>query len=163
MARDRARAAGRELLDPAGEDGVLDASMDPSLQVGNQAQYVIEWGRVGGSTIRFEPAMFTHAPESIVNEVVRAYEEVRLGRFRNDLYFRLKVVSIMLPPLRDREGDVALLSRHFNEWEAEGARLFHHQWNRLGPQPAIDRDGVDRAGRPAGGAWLRRWPSTPTR
>jgi len=62
------------------EDGVLDASMDPSLQVGNQAQYVIDWGRVGGSTIRFEPAMFTHAPESIVVEVVRAYEEVRLGR-----------------------------------------------------------------------------------
>ncbi len=40
-------------------------------------------------------------------------EEVRLGRFRNDLYFRLKVVSIALPPLRDRGDDVLMLGRHF--------------------------------------------------
>src|SRR5207245_5503629 len=40
-------------------------------------------------------------------------EEVRLGRFRSDLYFRLKVVSIWLPPLRVREGDVAMLAYHF--------------------------------------------------
>src|SRR5580765_5845823 len=40
-------------------------------------------------------------------------EEVRLGRFRSDLYFRLKVVSIVLPPLRDRADDVLMLARHF--------------------------------------------------
>jgi two-component system nitrogen regulation response regulator NtrX len=39
--------------------------------------------------------------------------EIRGGRFREDLYFRLNVIPIFVPPLRDRESDIALLADHF--------------------------------------------------
>ncbi|HEB54034.1 MAG TPA: sigma-54-dependent Fis family transcriptional regulator [bacterium] len=40
-------------------------------------------------------------------------DAVREGRFREDLYFRLNVLRLEVPPLRDRGDDVALLARHF--------------------------------------------------
>jgi DNA-binding NtrC family response regulator len=59
-------------------------------------------------------------------------DEVRAGRFRDDLFFRLAVGRIKLPPLRGRTGDVAVLARHF--WRAlggEGAPLPHGLLERL--------------------------------
>ena len=40
---------------------------------------------------------------------------VEQGRFRKDLYFRLNVVNLRIPPLRDRRGDIATLAMHFLE------------------------------------------------
>jgi two-component system nitrogen regulation response regulator NtrX len=40
-------------------------------------------------------------------------EEIRAGRFREDLFFRLNVIPVLVPPLRDRGQDVARLAEHF--------------------------------------------------
>jgi DNA-binding NtrC family response regulator len=41
------------------------------------------------------------------------FEEINKGNFRKDLFFRLNINSINLPPLRERDGDIELLARHF--------------------------------------------------
>jgi two-component system NtrC family response regulator len=53
---------------------------------------------------------------------VELAERVREGRFRKDLWYRLKVDRIDLPPLRERGDDVLLLARHFLGREAEHRR-----------------------------------------
>ncbi|MDT9000166.1 sigma-54 dependent transcriptional regulator [Paucibacter sp. APW11] len=66
---------------------------------------------------------------------------VREGRFRADLYFRLRIVEIHVPPLRERGDDVLFLARHFLAWHAQRYRrpvpelsaeaeglLMRHRW-----------------------------------
>jgi transcriptional regulator with PAS, ATPase and Fis domain len=65
----------------------------------------------------FEPVGSDHAFQVDVRVVAATNQELRVavreGRFREDLFYRLNVLPLELPALRDREGDVPLLIRHF--------------------------------------------------
>ncbi|MEE9126305.1 MAG: sigma-54 dependent transcriptional regulator [Planctomycetota bacterium] len=66
-----------------------------------------EFERVGGEkTIQVDIRVVSATKKSLL-------DLVRDAKFREDLYYRLNVVPIKLPPLRDREGDVPLLVQHF--------------------------------------------------
>lgn len=84
------------------------SEISPNLQV--QLLRVLqqkEFERVGGETLIPMKARIIAATNKDLNQLVRD------GNFREDLYFRLKVVSINLPPLRERLDDVPLLVSHF--------------------------------------------------
>jgi NtrC-family two-component system response regulator AlgB len=61
--------------------------------------------------------------------------DVKAGRFREDLYFRLNVIEVTVPPLRDRPEDVLPLARRFVEFFAQQAR-------RPAPQLSPDAERV---------------------
>jgi DNA-binding NtrC family response regulator len=90
------------------EIGDLDRTLQPKLL---RALERGEVRRVGGKTIKVDVRVLA----ATRRDLDRA---VQMGAFRDDLFFRLAVARIELPPLRDRRGDIELLTRHF--WQAMG-------------------------------------------
>jgi DNA-binding NtrC family response regulator len=90
----------------------LDEIGDTSLDFQAKLLRVLQDGEyrpVGGEQIR-------HAEARVIAATHRPLEEwVESGRFREDLYFRLRVVEIVVPPLRERREDIPLLVEHFLE------------------------------------------------
>jgi two-component system response regulator FlrC len=99
--RFEAASGGTLLLDEVTEIPLgLQAKLLRALQEG-------EVVRVGSS----HPVTVDVRVLAVTNRDLRT--EVMEGRFRQDLFYRLNVVSLRLPPLRDRPGDIPLLARHF--------------------------------------------------
>ena len=93
------------------------ASMTPKLQV--KLMRVLqekEFERVGESrTIRVDTRVI-----AATNQYLE--DEITAGRFRDDLYYRLNVVAVELPPLRERREDIPALARFFLERHSEEHR-----------------------------------------
>mgnify|MGYP001236544108 CR=1 FL=1 len=114
------------------EIGDMDVGLQAKLLKLLEEKTVRRIGSLREQRVNVRIVAATHRPlETLVHE----------GRFRADLYFRLRVVQLHLPPLRERGQDILLLARHFLKYHA--ARygkvapaladpaeqlLLHHSW-----------------------------------
>ena len=104
------------------------SEMDPRLQAKLlRAIQEREIDRVGGTQpIKIDIRMLATSNRDLE-------EEVGAGNFREDLYFRLNVVNVNLPPLRERPRDIDILGRHFVQKYADANGV---------PVPTIDDDAM---------------------
>ena len=110
----------------------LDEIGDMSLKAQAKVLRVIETGeveRLGGNQIRIVDVRIIAATNKNLSE------EIENGQFRRDLFYRLNVVPIEVPPLRERAEDIPLLVQYFAE------RL---QLNMGSTPKAIDPGGLYR-------------------
>jgi len=86
------------------EIGEMDLAMQAKLLRVLQEQ---NFTRVGGAeTVQVDVRVIAATNRDLAREVAR-------GAFRTDLYYRLNVITILVPPLRDRDADIDLLAEHF--------------------------------------------------
>ena len=98
----------------------LDEIAETSPEFQAKLLRVIETGeyrRVGGDTNLVADVRLIAATNRNLKK------EVEEQRFREDLYYRLNVVEVELPELKDREGDIEILARHFLRDQAPGLEL----------------------------------------
>ncbi|MGH2518681.1 MAG: sigma-54-dependent transcriptional regulator [Chloroflexota bacterium] len=88
-----------------------------------------EFERVGSST----PVKVDVRVIAATNKDLR--HEVQHARFREDLYYRLNVISIELPPLRERRDDIPALVAHFVE---------KHRWDPVAPPSQVSAEAMAR-------------------
>jgi DNA-binding NtrC family response regulator len=97
----------------------LDEIADASLPTQAKLLRFLEDGeirRVGGSTPVHVDVRLIAATNKDLSEAVEA------GEFREDLYYRINVIEVNLPPLRERKDDIPLLAHHFVKKYARNKR-----------------------------------------
>ncbi len=112
------------------KEGLVEAAKDSTLfldEIGElpletQAQFLRflqdgSYQPLGGNVTRNSNARIVAATNRNLEE------EIGRGRFREDLYYRLKVISVEVPPLRERKEDIAGLFDHFLESESEKEKI----------------------------------------
>ncbi len=110
----------------------LDEIGDMSLAAQAKVLRVLQEGevtRIGGAKPRHVDVRVIAATNKLLED------EITAGRFREDLYYRLNVVPLHVPALRDRRDDIPLLVAHFLARYARDGGV---------PQPAIERAALDR-------------------
>jgi two-component system nitrogen regulation response regulator NtrX len=105
----------------------LDEVGDMSLKTQAKVLRALQEGRIepvgGGGAVAVDARVIAATNKNLE-------EEIKAGRFREDLYFRLAVVPLRVPPLRERAEDVLPLAEAFSE---RIARQYGRPSKRLGP------------------------------